>query len=382
MYPRIVVEGGARERGRQYGAAAADRVQRSIEAYGEVFAHYAGWDWSRVRQEAEGFRAPIAAYGEQYLEEIVGIAEGAGVEDVDVLAINVRTEVMFAATARDADRADAAPAKRLPPECSSFAVTPGRAGGRLVAGQNWDWLLHAFDTCVVLEAHQDAGPDFVTVVEAGLLAKAGMSSSGVALCTNALVSDADRGRPGVPYHVLLRAILDAETLSDALAALQRGERSSSANYLLTHEDGVAVDVEAAPGDYARLFLTYPEAGVLLHTNHFDHPRFDGRDVSLWAMPDSPFRMSRLRDRVREHEGPLDVAFWQELLADHATYPLGVCCHADERLPGPERSATVASVIMDPAQRRMWATAGNPCEHAWEELDCSALAAKPSPLRRR
>lgn len=375
MYPKIVVEGGARERGRQYGAGAADRVQRSIEAYGAVFAHYAGWDWARVREEAEGFRAPIAAYGERYLEEILGIAEGAGVDDVDVLAINVRTEVMFAATARDADRS-----KRLPPECSSFAVTPGRAGGRLVVGQNWDWLLHAFDTCVVLEAHQDEGPDYVTVVEAGLLAKTGMNSSGVALCTNALVSDADQGRPGVPYHVLLRAILDAETLSDGLAALQKAERSSSANYLLA-QDGIAVDVEAAPGDYARLFLTYPDAGVLLHTNHFESPRFDGRDVSLWAMPDSPFRMSRLRDRVGAHDGPLGVTFWQELLADHATYPLGVCCHADERLPGPERAATVAAVIMDPEQRRMWATAGNPCEHAWEELDCSALAAKPSPLRR-
>ncbi|HEU4976497.1 MAG TPA: C45 family peptidase [Baekduia sp.] len=375
MYPRIVVEGAARERGRQYGAAAADRVQRSIEAYGEVFAHYAGWDWSRVREEAEAFRAPIEAFGATYLEEICGIAEGAGVDDVDVLAINVRTEVMFAATARDADRT-----KRLPPECSAFAVTPRRAGGRLVAGQNWDWLVHAFDTCVVLESHQEDGPSFVTVVEAGLLAKAGMNSSGVALCTNALVSDADHGRPGVPYHVLLRAILDAETISDGLAALQRSERSSSANYLLA-QDGVAIDVEAAPGDYSRLFVTYPSDGVLLHTNHFDNPRFDGRDVSTWAMPDSPFRMARLRDRVAEHDGPLDAAFWRELLADHATYPLGVCCHPDDRLPGPERSATIAALIMDPDERRMWAAAGNPCQHPWEELDVTALTGRPSPIRR-
>jgi len=375
MYPKIVVEGAARERGRQYGAAAADRVQRSIAAYGEVFAHYAGWDWARVRTEAEAFRAPIAAYGQKYLDEIVGIAEGAGVDDVDVLAINVRTEVMFAATARDAGHGP-----RLPPECSSFAVTPQRAGGRLVAGQNWDWLVHAFDTCVVLEAHQDDGPDYVTVVEAGLLAKAGMNSSGVALCTNALVTDADQGRPGVPYHVLLRAILDAETLADGLTALQRAERSSSANYLLAHEDGVAVDVEAAPGDFSRLFIASPTDGVLLHTNHFDHPRFDGSDVSLWAMPDSPFRMARLRDLVGAHDGPLDVAFWQALLADHATYPLGVCCHPDARVPEAERAATVAALVMDPAQRRMWVASGNPCTAPWEELDCSALAAKPSPLR--
>ena len=68
---------------------------------------------------------------------------------------------------------------------------------------------------------KEDGPDFVTVVEAGLLAKTGFNSSGIGLVTNTLVCDADAGKLAVPYHVVLRAILDCETLSDALAALQR-----------------------------------------------------------------------------------------------------------------------------------------------------------------
>jgi isopenicillin-N N-acyltransferase-like protein len=375
VYPRISVAGPPRERGRQYGAGAASRVHRSIEAYRAVFEHYAGWDWSRVRREAHAFRDPIEAFGPDYLEEIAGIAEGAGVDELDVLAINVRTEVMFAATARDADRL-----RRLPAECSAFAALPARAGGRLLVGQNWDWLLHSFETCIVLEATQDDGPNFVTVVEAGLLAKAGMNSAGVAVCTNALVSDADRGRPGVPYHVLLRAILDAETATDALSALQRAERSSSANYLLAHEDGIALDVEGAPGDFARLFLGYADGGVILHTNHFVNAGFDGRDVSLWAMPDSPFRLARLRQRIAEHDGELDVDFWEGMLADHAGQPLGVCSHPDPRLPELERAATVAALVMDPAARRIWLASGNPCDAAFEELDCGELLAKRSALR--
>src|SRR3954447_17744718 len=136
MYPRISVEGGPRERGRQYGEAAAERVRRSVEAYDEVFAHYARWDRDKVREEAARFRAPIEAHGARYLEEIRGIAEGAGVEELDVLAINVRTEIMFAASARDAERT-----LRLPPECSAFAALPGRTGdGSTLVGQNWDWL--------------------------------------------------------------------------------------------------------------------------------------------------------------------------------------------------------------------------------------------------
>ena len=376
MYPRISVEGGARERGRQYGEAARERVRRSVEAYDEAFAHFAGWDRAKVREEAARFREPIAAHGAKYLEEIQGIAEGAALDELDVLAINVRTEVMFAASARNAEGA-----RRLPPECSAFAALPGRTGdGTTLVGQNWDWLAHAFDTTIVLEAVQDDGPDYVTVVEAGLLAKAGMNSAGVALATNALVSDADRGEPGVPYHVLLRSILDAEAVSDALAALQRSGRASSANYLLA-QDGVAIDVEAAPGDYARLFVGYPQDDLVLHTNHFRNPGFDLRDVSMVVMPDSPFRLARLEQVIGGTDAPLDVAFWQRLLGDHAMFPLGVCCHPDPRATvEPERYATVMAVIMEPAAKRMWLASGNPCTAPFEELDYAEFLGKAPAVR--
>jgi isopenicillin-N N-acyltransferase-like protein len=292
-FPHVRVEGTPRERGRAYGEQARERVLRSIEAYREVFAAYAGWDWAAVTGQARAYEAPISRFEPRYLEEMRGIAEGAGVEDADVLAINVRTEVMFAAKARQA----ASDARRVG-ECSAFAVTPERsAGGHTMIGQNWDWLLHASETCVVLEVQQDVGPDYVTVVEAGLLAKTGMNSSGIGLVTNALVSDADRGEPGIPYHVALRGILDVENISDAYAVLQRGFRSSSANYLVASADGLAADIEGTPGDFDRLYMTFPDEGVLLHTNHFRSDRFTGSDVGQWLMPDSPFRLDRLQARI-------------------------------------------------------------------------------------
>jgi isopenicillin-N N-acyltransferase-like protein len=294
-----------------------------------------------------------------------------------VLAINVRTEVMFAAKARQV----ASDARRVG-ECSAFAVTPERStDGHTLIGQNWDWLLHAADTCVVLEVQQNEGPDFVTVVEAGLLAKTGMNSSGIGLVTNALVCDADRGEPGIPYHVALRGVLDAETIADAYAVLQRGFRSSSANYLVAHTDGLAVDIEGAPGDFDRLFLTFPAGGLLLHTNHFRSERFTGSDVGQWLMPDSPFRLDRLQARTAG-EGSLSLDTFRVVLADHADYPSGVCCHPDERSARLDQGMTVASILMDLQTKTMWLADGHPCVTPYRELDYASFLAKPSPVAER
>jgi isopenicillin-N N-acyltransferase-like protein len=370
-FPHVRVEGGARDRGRSYGEQSRDRVQRSVDAYREVFAAYAGWNWQTVTDHARAYEAPIERFEPAYLEEIRGIAEGAGVRTEDVLAINVRTEVMFAAKARAASLGIG--------ECSAFAVTPARSvNGHTLIGQNWDWLPHAADTVVVLEVQQEARPDFVTVVEAGLLAKTGMNASGIGLTTNALVSDADLGAPAVPYHLALRGILDAETISDAFAVLQRGARSSSANYLIAHADGLAVDIEAAPGDLGQLFLAFPGDGLLLHTNHFTSARFAGTDVGLWVMPDSPFRLQRLVEQI-EPRGRLSLDDFRSALADHANHPSGVCCHPDPRWDPLEQGETVASVLMDLDARRMWVADGHPCTTPYLELDYAAFLGKPAPL---
>src|SRR5580693_4133014 len=315
----VRVEGTSYQRGRQYGTQARARVHLSVQAYQQAFAHFAGWDWATVRREAARFEAPIGQFRPGYLEEMRGIADGADLDLTDVLAINVRTEVMYSAMARQAPGA----ARQIPAECSAFAYVPGPGrAGPVILGQNWDWLLHAARTLVVLEARPQDGPDFVTVVEAGLLAKTGMNAAGLGVVTNALVTDADMGEPGLPYHVLLRAVLDCGTVTEALKVLQAGLRSSSANYLIAHASGAALDIEAAPGDFTRLYPLFPEDGVLLHTNHFLAPRIHPVDLSLWAMPSSAVRLQRLRAALASRGPALTPDDLRPVLRDHADHPFG------------------------------------------------------------
>lgn len=357
QYPHIRVSGQPRERGRQYGRAAADRVARSVDIYRRVFAHYAGWDWDRVTSHARDYRAAIERAHPRYLDEIRGIAEGAGLAEDDVLALNVRTEVMFAAVARNAAC-----------ECTSFAALPGAtADGHPLIGQNWDWKPHMTGTVVVLEAQQDDGPPYVTVVEAGLLAKTGMNGAGIGLATNALISDRDCGQPGLPYHVILRAILDATNLPGALDAVTHHPRASAANYLLASDQGMAVNVEAAPGDHSQVWLTWPADDVLAHTNHYVC-KTGLKDVMRWYSPDSPFRLERASRVLADGRGAIDAAGLQALFRDHVNHPAGVCTHPDPRLPELERDMSVASVIFDLKDRVMWLADGQPCEVEYRRID--------------
>jgi isopenicillin-N N-acyltransferase-like protein len=355
-FPRIKVCGSAFERGQQYGAQAAERVKRSVTLYREIFEHYAGWDWDAVTAHAQSYAPAIQAYRAHFLEEMRGIAEGAGLAIEDILALNVRTEIMFAAVAR------AAVARPTARECTAFVALPeAMANGHTLVGQNWDWKPDTAQTVVLLEAEPEEGPRFITAVEAGLLAKTGMNSVGIGLVTNALVTDQDKGEPGVPYHAVLRAILESETMSHALSAITVHPRASSANYLIAHRDGEAINVEAAPGDYSRVFTAFPQEGVYSHSNHFICPGFDLKDVELWNGPGSLFRQHRLQKYLQRQRGMCDAETLQEALADHFNAPYGICSHEDPHAPPVEDYVTILSIIMDLDTATVWLTDGKPCQ---------------------
>jgi isopenicillin-N N-acyltransferase-like protein len=333
-----------------------------------LFADYAGWSWARVLEEARRYEPAVAAFERRYLDEIEGIAEGAGVSAASILAVNVRTEIMFRARGQQAAGVAAS-------ECSSFVVLPpAAAGGKTFVGQNWDWLETCRDTVVVLEASPSDRPRFVTVVEAGLLAKTGLNAAGIGLATNALVTDRDAGRVGVPYHVLLRTILESSTWESAVATVTQASRACSANYIIAHEGGRALDLETMPGGASALHRLAPHDGLMVHTNHFLEPPVSARDISEVAMPntESRLRHARLRSLLIDRAGAISPELLQSMLRDHENLPSSVCCHPDAGRDGRHCAATLASVIMDLQARRMWLADGRPCTSPYRQLDYAAF----------
>jgi len=352
----IAVAGGPRERGRAYGEQARERVHGSLALYEKLFRHHTGMRWPAVVDRAGAFAGPIDDYDVRLLPEIEGIAEGAAVEPEDILALNLRTEVMFGMASG---------------ECTALC-TPTRPGddAHVLLAQNWDWDPGARETCVLLVQAPHDGPPFVTLVEAGLLAKCGMNEQGIGLAATALSSTLDRGAPGVPFHAILRRILTSDSYDEAVDAVITPVRASSGNFLLASRDGRAANLEGAPGGPDQVHRT--DDARLAHANHFlrpsrsgfkDRERFDDTSTSLARQAGADTWISTTGERSID-----DVL---DALRDHST---SVCQHADGAAPPETANETVAAVAMDLTDGALWVTEGPPCTAAAERFELGSLVA--------
>jgi isopenicillin-N N-acyltransferase-like protein len=230
----------------------------------------------------------------------------------------------------------------------------------------------AGDICVLLEAHRDNKPGYATIVEAGMLAKVGFNAAGLGVCTNTLVSTLDTARRGVPYHVMLRALLDAESMADATSTLFGAERALSANYLVAHKSGTAANFETTAGDSGNIRTAMPERGLLAHANHFIADDFAALDFYVGQHPHSLSRLAAMRRGLREARPRPSVARLKEILRDHDGAPNGICSHPDPQAHPLKGRATIASVIADLTQGEVWLTAGPPCASEYQKYSIRSV----------
>jgi isopenicillin-N N-acyltransferase-like protein len=336
-FPLIDLAGPPRERGRQYGAAAAGRIHRSAEIYLTAF--------EKQRLGAERVRALVATlipiidrFEPAYLEEMRGIAEGAHCPLDHVVVVNARTELLAQARLAAAE----------PDGCTGAIVLPeASANGVVLHAQNWDWRAECADTGVVLRIQQDNGPELLTFTEAGGLARSGFNAAGIGLTANFLGSDRDGARAGVPLVLLRRRALESPHFALAIQAIYATQKWVSNNIMLSHAGGAALDIESAPDES---FLLQPVDGLLVHANHFEHPAALAKlkDTGLATTPDSAYRAQRVRGLLAPKRGRLGMDDLKAALFDDFGSPYAVCRPPRPAATGDNLSASVMMIVMQPA----------------------------------
>lgn len=383
--PVVSVTGPPQHCGFAYGAATAELVARNIEAYARRFADQAGLDGVTVRAAGAMYQEVTWEHHPRIGQMLDGVAAGAGVPAEEIYALNARTELIYGSHAGlphaptgAARPAGVGPAARGPAGgCTSLGVLGTHTTtGHLLLAQNWDWHPDQRDTTLLLRTTDEHGHTVLALTEAGMLAKTGLSSAGVGVCMNMLGCDRDglpaSAPPGVPYHVLVRSALDAGNLAQALRQTVRPPRNSSVNLLLGQagagpEGGELIDLEIVPGDVGWL---HPVDGLVTHANHFETPLPVYDTIKDWG-GSSLFRAARARRLLTPAAlaGKVGEDDLIGVLRDHASSPLGICRHAEERDNWYDRAESVYSVLLDLDERRMAVASGPPCtgDYTWVGL---------------
>nr|WP_047144570.1 C45 family peptidase [Aquamicrobium sp. LC103] len=340
QFPFVEISGGPRDRGRQYGAFASARIARGIEHYLAQFSA-CGLDTASIRRHVESYLPRIRDFAPTLVEEMEGIAEGAGVEFESIVLLNARTELLHEARVV----ANRQREKEEPDGCTGVVILPqASATGQLIHALNWDWKAECASTSVVVRIRRDDGPDVLTFTEAGAVARAGMNADGLAVTANYIESDQDFRKPGVPLALVRRKVLEAETYAQAIGVIASTETLTSNNLILSHRDGVAIDFECAP---AETFAVYPTDGMIVHANHWTSVAglAKYKDTGILTTPDSLYRDHRVRERLLLKGGKISKADLVEALRDNFGDPWSVC-----RPPRPNPygalTATVAMLVMD------------------------------------
>ncbi|MFE4308719.1 C45 family autoproteolytic acyltransferase/hydrolase [Streptomyces sp. NPDC056891] len=396
-----------RRRGEDRGRQARADITRAWQVYEELFATVAAGNARTLDVPALALRTVKAAraWAPELVAEMEGVAEGAGMPFWTIAALNARTEILAEAGAPRTG------------ECSTLV----RVGPRTTGGQCWDWHQELADAWHLQTVAGDA-QGFAGITEYGILAKIGVNEAGVGVLFN-ILGHADDAATGVPVHLVARQVLGAAgSFAEAVGMLTGAPVSASTVVTVVTADRAA-SVELAPAGSAVVapddrgwlvrtnhFLapalaagelrgrrepeTYDRHRLLTERvlTHGGGPGTEESDAGTSDAGTSDAGTSGLetagletagletagletagRDAFGRHpSGPepsgLDAsdgaALGPEslvgLLTAHRDDGAEVCCHAPAEGRLGSRWATLATVAVDPAERRLRVHDGGPC----------------------
>lgn len=340
----------AREQGRAHGETFAPLIRE----IGEIRVELSMVNGRFTRPEdvmraATPHLALLERWDSLGYEELVGIAEGAGVSPELVVVLNHYTDL------RDLDPADfGAPQGEVSPEdddeCSLvFARTPDG----VVLGETWDTHASVMPYVMMMRVPEAEGvPAAWIFTITGCLGMSGLNSHGVGCGINNLKST--DARVGAVWSAIVRRALRRDTAAGARDEILGAPLGSGHHYFVASpEAGYGIETSGE-----RKAIVFDDAGdVFVHTNHC----FDSAVGECSLIKEGSTTLARYDTLTRGVEAE-PITDWADLwrrFGSHEGYPKSVCTH----LAGPKSPHAVATngaVVMDLSRRELWATTG--CVH--------------------
>ena len=298
-------------------------------------------DWEKQRSEALLFLQYSKQHVPEYVAEIQGAADAAGLELGD----------LFATICEEIGDPNYRPMKGCSDLIASDDVTKD---GHVLVAHNNDTHSSTQERVTIIHYRVDGEPEIVAVGYGGLGISVGYNSAGLSLTGNQL--DSNDMRPGVPRMLLVRKILSAKTIVEAIDAAVLQPRASNYNQVISDSNGEIYSIEGSATDYEPL---YAEDGYHVHTNHYTSPPMRHFEANRQWISSSIVRYNRGRRLLKGNLGKITVQTMMEALSDHVGHPRSICRHGNG-------VKTTFSVVIDLSSLTMYLAWGNPCEEEYAE----------------
>jgi len=257
----VAAGGSAHARGRAIGEALRAEIGGHLRAWRASIALRSDEDagaYVTALLSDTDFKPAIRQWAPDLLDEVEGMAAGAGLAADDVFALQLLDEEW-------AYRERRAAARRMPEKCSSFAIASGGADGAPAwIGQNMDLGGYTDGFQAMLRIGPDGErPAALVFTAAGMIGLMGVNAAGLGVCVNALPQLAN-APSGVPVAFVLRRLLQARTLAEAVDLVLAIPHATNQHYVIASPDGVR-SFEASAAGVAE--YRPPDPARVFHTNH-------------------------------------------------------------------------------------------------------------------
>lgn len=341
--PYVKLSGTPLEIGLGHGTFAKAQIVKAIEVYSTLYKESKNVSWDEARRRAAKY-LPLLEKHPDILDELRGIAQGSGTDLLDIVALNVRSEITMV------DISDG---------CTSLAQVESSTGDVYV-GQNWDWIPEVDATTLWIELEQARKPKLLFLAEAGIIGKYGFNSEGLAIMLNAISSN-EVSYDKLPIHFTLRKCLEQESVEKTVDYLESNGCASCANLLMGDVNSYC-SVEVSPRGIA-IIKPDDDTGVVSHTNHL----LD-ETLSKEFPCDTPILSSFARyDRIKELNVGSEGGFksFRSRLGDIANAPKSICKYPEEDVTGLAKCCTLYTIIVNTKTKEANFSHGRPHDNPKE-----------------
>ncbi len=270
-----------------------------------------------------------------FSDELVGIAEGAGLSVAELVVLNHYTDLRDeGASSIDFDDGG----------CSMLWTPSG------ILAQTWDMHISAMPHVLMLQVPEQDGRPAATIFSlTGCLGMAGMNDCGVAAGINNLrCTDA---KPGVVWSVIIRKILSAKNHDEAKDVMDHVSFASGHHYVAADSKSatmweVSGSVECEQSLDGRRYYH--------HTNHALVQEVAAKtDISNTS---TTYGRYASMEASLQQAVPQDLAEAWRLLGSRDGFPQSTCT-STATYQAPHGSATCGAIAMDTKSKEVWACAG-------------------------